>query len=820
MFLVAACKFRLRRMRLHAAAMLPTIRHVALLGVTLILPATVSPQTPDGILAESRAVLAQVDGKITHPGLKYPVEILHDRWGIAHIYAQNADDLFFAQGWVAAQDRLFQIDLWRRVGLGQTAEILGPSALPADRFARLIRYRGNIDAEWKSYSPDTKQIATAFTRGINAYIEHLGEKLPIEFQILGYRPAKWHPEDVLARMSGIVMSRNFVQEIARARLVAVVGVDKARQLAPTDPPVDYAPAPGLDLKDITSEILAGYQAAAKAIQFTPTPQKQAPTFFFESPVSASNNWVIDGSLSASGKPMLASDPHRAIAVPSLRYLVHLNAPGWNVIGAGEPALPGIALGHNERIAWGITIVGTDQADIYVEKTDPHDPTRYLVGDRWEKMEIVRERVTVKRAKDPVAMELRFTRHGPVIHQDTKKQLAFALKWAGSEPGGAAYLGGLAVSRAKNRAEFLKSLESWKIPSLNFVYADKDGDIGWVAAGAVPIRQKTHDGLLPVPGWNGQYEWQGYLPVMELPQSFNPERHWLATANHNILPKGYAHEIAYEWAPPHRFLRVQERLSEKKQFTLRDFESIQQDSVSLPGRALNKLVIEQMWSKLASALARWAAWDGNLSKDSPTAAWYALWLQEMNRRFYELPKLDKQTTEALRSLNGISYMLEQLEHATPLWFPTPSTESRDSFALSTLQIAFERGHKLLGANEDKWRWGKLHTVTFHHPLDTLGPDYAKAFNLGPVERPGDGNTPNNTRHDDNFQQIHGASYRHVFDLADWDQGRATSTPGQSGQPGSPHYGDLLPLWAEGQYFPLAYSRRKVEEVAAYRLTLTP
>ncbi len=794
------------------------------LGVAIILPQILSVQAADSISDKVRTVLAQLDGKIARSSLKNPVEILRDRWGVAHIYAQNADDLFFAQGWVAAQDRLFQIDLWRRVGLGQTAEILGPSALPADRFARLIRYRGDMEAEWKSYSPDTKQIAIAFTRGINAYIDHIGDQLPIEFQILGYRPAKWQPEDILARMSGIVMSRNFVQEVARARLVAVVGAEKAHQLAPTDPPVDYAPAPGLDLKDITSEILAGYQAAAKAIQFSPMPEKQAPTFFFEPPVSASNNWVIDGSLSASGKPMLASDPHRAIAVPSLRYLVHLHAPGWNVIGAGEPALPGIALGHNERIAWGITIVGTDQADIYVEKTDPADTTRYLVGARWEKMDIVREKVRVKAAKDPVEMELRFTRHGPVIHQDTKKHLAFALKWAGSEPGGAAYLGGLAVSRAQNRNEFLKALESWKIPSLNFVYADKDGDIGWVAAGAAPIRQKGHHGLLPVPGWNGEYEWQGFLPVKELPQSFNSERHWIATANHNILPKGYSHQIAYEWAAPHRFLRIQERLNEKKQLTLEDFQRVQQDSVSLPGRELARLVEklppfgEELVDKAVTILKKW---DGDLRRDSAAGVIYAALLRELIERLYPRAGADRRTTEALKSLTNISVMLAALEKPTPLYFNSISPElDRDKFLQTTFEIAVLRTARQLGTDVNQWRWGKLHTVTFHHPLEKLGPEYAKAFNLGPVERPGDANTPNNTRHDVNFQQVHGASYRHVFDVADWDQGRATSTPGQSGQPGSPHYGDLLPLWAEGQYFPLAYARAKVEEVTAHRLTLTP
>lgn len=777
--------------------------------------------TPKAIREKAQAVLAQLDGKLATAGLKAPVEIVRDRWGVPHIYAQNADDLFFAQGWVVAQDRLFQLDLWRRIGNGETAEILGDERLAGDRFARLMRYRGDMNAEWASYSPDTKRIATAFTRGINAYIDHVGDKLPIEFQVLGFRPKKWQPEDILSRMSGIIMSRNFVQEVARARLVAAVGDKKAQQLAPTDPAVAYTPFLGFDPADITKQILDGYVAATKPIQFGKAKDVSASREMgtFEA-LTASNNWAVDGSLSKSGKPMLASDPHRTIALPSLRYLVHLHAPGWNVIGAGEPALPGVALGHNEHIAWGITIVGTDQADIFVEQAKPDDDSQYLVGNQWKPMTIVREKIAVKGKSEPVEVELRFTRHGPVIHQDRKKHLAFALKWAGSEPGGAAYLGGLALSRARNRAEFLKGLECWKIPSLNFMYADVEGNMGWVAGGAIPIRPKGHHGLLPVPGATNDCDWLGYLPVKDMPQSFNPDRHWLATANHNILPKGYDKQISYEWAPPHRFLRIEQRLKEKKRFTLDDFQSIQHDSVSLPARTMNKLLEKTKWTQKVALWSGASAWDGSLSKDSPMAAFQALWLQEINRSFFERAGLDKETTDALRSLSTVSYLLEQLKRPTSLWFSGPVEENRDDFVLRAFQRAMERGQKLLGDNVQQWRWGKLHTATFHHPLENLGPAYAKAFNLGPVERAGDMNTPNNTRHDEKFNQVHGASYRQVFDLADWDQGRATSTPGQSGQPGSPHYDDLLPLWAEEKYFPLAYSRKKVDEVAAHRLTLSP
>jgi len=785
-----------------------SIRLAFLSGWLLLLMSTTAyPQeSADALLARAKTVLARLEGELQIRGLQEPVEILRDRWGVAHIYARNQHDLFFAQGVVAAQDRLFQLDLWRRVARGETAELFGQEGIEADRFARLVRYRGDMNAEWTSYAPDAQEIAAAFTGGINAYIDQLGTKLPIEFQLLGYAPQKWEPEDILGRMSGIIMTSNWQREVARARLIAGVGVEQARLLAPTDPPRDFAPADGLNVADITADIFQGYLAASRVLKFSPS-------------TTESNNWVASGKLSASGKPLLASDPHRALGLPSLRYLVHLHAPGWNVIGSGEPALPGVALGHNERIAWGFTIVGTDQADLYVEQVSPDDPRKYKVGENWEPMKVVRESIRVRGRAEPLELELRFTRHGPVIYQDEKKHLACALKWAGSEPGGAAYLGSLAVARAQNRQEFIRALEAWKIPCLNFVYADVDGDIGWVAAALTPVR-KGWDGLLPVPGAEGKYEWQGYLAAKDLPQTWNPPRGWLATANHNILPKGYPHEIAFEWAAPHRFLRIQQRLTAQQKFTLDDFRSIQHDNTSLPAVELQQVLQSvDLPQELAPFGKLLTEWDGVLSRECRAGPLYAVWLQELrNTMFADRVPADARLERS--DLRSITVLIDQLsEPQEPFWGSQPR-QRRDELVRATLAAAVARTKELLGPDPKQWTWGKLHTATFEHPLASLGPTYAKALNLGPVERPGDVHSPNNTRHDDTFRQVHGASYRHLLDLADWDRGLATSTPGQSGQPGSPHYGDLLPLWAEGKYFPLAYSRAKVEEVSRHRLVLRP
>ncbi len=763
--------------------------------------------TPGPLHKRASAALAQVEGEVKVAGLKEPVEVLRDRWGVPHIYARNADDLFFAQGFVAAQDRLFQIDLWRRAGVGETAEVVGKEGLRADRFARLLRYRGDMDAEWASYAPDARRIATAFTKGINACIDHIADRLPIEFQLLGARPKKWRPEDCLGRMSGIIMSRNFQTELARAELVAAVGAEKARRIAPTSPPREYAPAPGLDLAGIDRSILAGYNAALKA-----------PPFKLGG--DGSNNWAVDGTLSVSGKPLLASDPHRAITLPSLRYLVHLNAPGWNVIGSGEPGLPGVAIGHNERVAWGFTIVGTDQADLYVEETNPDDATEYRVGDRWEKMKVVREKAAVRGERRPAELELRFTRHGPVIHEDARRHRAYALKWAGGEPGGAAYLASLALDRAKDGRDFVAELKRWKAPSENMVYADVEGNIGWVAAALTPVR-KGWDGLLPIPGAQGAYEWQGFLPLRELPQAHNPASHFVATANHNILPAGYRPAVGYEWAPPYRFARIKERLGGKKKFTPEDFQAIQHDNTSLPGLALVRLLkaVDVQDQELQPYVELLAGWDGVLSVGSRAGALYGAWLGELLDGFYR-PHVPARLLDFAAARGGVPVMLAALERPDAAWFGDRPAEGRDRLLRATFRKAVGRVRKLLPGDEKEWSWGRLHTTTFRHPLSALGPAYAKAFDLGPVPRGGDAHTPNAATHNARFEQMSGATYRHVFDLADWDKGVATSAPGQSGQPGNPHYADLLPLWQKGDYFPLAFSRARVEQVTSHRLKLTP
>ncbi|MFN7928584.1 MAG: penicillin acylase family protein [Blastocatellia bacterium] len=344
------------------------------------------PTETSDVKTRAQSVLAQLSGTLTLRGLQKPVKVLRDEWGIAHIYAETQDDLFFAQGFVAAQDRLWQLDLWRRQGEGKLAEILGPSALERDKFARLLKYRGDLKKEYESYAPDAKAIITAFVRGINANIELSRDRLPIEFQLTKTQPDLWTPEACLSRMAGYVMTRNASTEVLRAQLVQAVGKDLVDELLETDPPHKLTIPAGLNLADINGEILRGATAAGSNVSFQQN--------------EGSNNWVIDGTMSATGKPLLANDPHRPINLPSLRYLVHLVGPGWNVIGAGEPALPGVAAGHNERVGFGFTIVGIDQQDLYVEELHPAPKRIQIQKGQWRKMRVSCANRSTSRAKRP------------------------------------------------------------------------------------------------------------------------------------------------------------------------------------------------------------------------------------------------------------------------------------------------------------------------------------------------------------------------------------------------------------------------------------
>lgn len=758
----------------------------------------------DQFAQKARAALSTTSGKLEIAGLQQPVEVLRDRWGVPHIYARNQHDLFFAQGFVAAQDRLFQMELWKRAGQGRLAEVLGPSALPRDIAARLLRYRGSMETEYQSYAPDTGEILTAFTDGINAYIRrHLapnGPGLPIEFQIAGFAPEFWHPEDCLTRMATLSVTGNAPEELALAQLVSILGAKKATALEDFDPPTTLDVPANEDLSGLSPSLISGFVGTDSHIEF---PQN------FE----GSNNWTISGKMTQSGKPLLANDPHRTIALPSLRYIVHLNAPGWNVVGATEPALPGVSIGHNEDIAWGLTVFPIDQEDLFLEELNPKNPDEYRTASGWATMRVKKEVFHVKGGKD-VVKELKFTVHGPVLWEDGKR--ALALHWVGAEPGTAPYLTGISVDRAHNWQQFLAAMARWKTPPENLVYADRDGNIGEQSAGLTPLRKKGN-GLLPAPGWAG-FEWAGFVPFSQLPRQFNPAREFIATANNKTIPENYPYKVGFAWSTD-RIARIEQVLNgardQNHMLGVEDMGALQNDVISLPAQDLMRALASTPAANEPSAKLL-IGWNGDLQMNSSAAALYELWVEHLLTAMVQQIAPD--------APQGAVYLGEDtlarlISHPSLDSFGDDPITTRDKIVRDTLAAAYAE-FQSRGTGSSPLTWGALHTILFRHSLDQLD-NLKSLLDVGPFARPGDGTTVDATwPAPQTFNQTGGASYREIFDLSDWENSVAVNVPGESGQPGSPHYADLAPLWRDGKYFPLAYSRDTVEKVAVDRLELLP
>jgi penicillin amidase len=776
------------------------------------------------------------------PGLYHSVEIFRDHFGIAHIYAQNEHDLFFAQGFNVARDRLFQLELWRRQATGTLAEIQGPRAFSHDLGARLLRFRGDIAHELSRYHPRGAQIISAFVQGINTFIElteREPKRLPLEFRVLGITPGRWSPEIVVSRHNGLY--RNVIQEVQNTRLVHVLGSDRARELLNLHPGRPrLLPDAALDLTLFREGMLEPYQSIRTLPRFQsadvlPAYRHQERKAAALGPgntiepltvdlscmkelCQGSNNWVIAGSHSFSGFPIMANDPHRVIKVPSLRYWVHLIAPGWNVIGAGEPALPGVSIGHNEREAWGFTIFAIDQEDLYVYEIDPLNPARYRYQGAWETMRSVRETIPLK-GQGAVEVDLKFTRHGPIIHENQAAHRAYALRAAWLEEGTAPYLASLRIDQARSWQEFREACRFFLAPSENLVWADVDGHIGWQAVGLAPIRQNWN-GLLPVPG-DGRYEWAGFLPALELPSLADPLKGWIATANQDNLPRDYRFAVGFRWADPFRFERIEEVLGSGRQFTVPDMMRLQQDELSIPARSLVPLLLSlrPREGRAKQAVEQLRSWNYVLDRASVPAAIYIAWERALKFRLWEVvvPKEARTAfpASALSTELSIRWLTDP-DHR----FGADPIAARDTLLRGALDQALNDLERRLGPEMDRWCYGQpgLKHVSLWHPLsDAVGPDLCGRLDLGPLPRGGSAHTVNSTSDDDN--QSTGASFRIIANTGDWDQSVGTNTPGQSGDPDSPQYRDLFEPWASGRYFPVSYSRGKVESVTEAKLILT-
>jgi len=774
------------------------------------------------------------------PGLEGPAEIRVDRWGLAHIRAAKPLDAFRVQGFNAARDRLWQLDLWRKRGLGLLAADFGPGYLAQDRAARLFLYRGDMAAEWAAYGPqDTQAIVTAFVDGINAFVELTETRpdlRPPEFSLTDTRPARWLPEDVVRiRSHGLV--RNVLSEVARARVLARAETREAGFLTDDlrkriNPPHDPSVPDGLDAANWPDDLLDDFRLATAPVGFTPERMaaqreeawdwtkvdahgavtrgpRAAPT----EPVEGSNNWVVGPSRTETGRPILASDPHRIYLQPSLRYAVHLTAPGLDVIGAGEPALPGISIGHNGHAAFSLTIAPMDQEDLFVCETDPGDPDRYRYEGDWAPIERVTETIPVRGGPDETVM-LGFTRHGPVIRETGGR--AFALRTVWSEPGAAAYLGSLAYLGATSPEAFGQALRHWSAPSVNQLYADVTGRIAWFMAGKAPVRP-VHDGLLPVPG-DGRYDWAGFHDPGALPHRIDPPEGYLATANEMNLPADFPAEtrkVGFEWAEPWRARRIQVVLDGQSRHSLADSRALQGDDISEPALRLAGLVraLPAVTDpNFDAAIALLTPFDGSLHENSAAAALIEVfWVRHLRPALLVALVPDARTRRLLPPGDTQS-LIERLADVVD-----PAT--RDGLLAETLGAAFRECRTRMGPDTGAWSWGRLHHARFAHPLSALRPD--SGWDIGPLAVGGAAASVMHAEYrTDTFQLTHGASFRMVVDVGDWDRSVFINVPGQSGDPGSPHYADLAPVWGRRDHVPMLYGRAAVETATETIITLSP
>lgn len=754
-------------------------------------------------------------------GLTAPVRMVLDKWGVPHIYATNTNDLYLGQGFNAARDRLFQLDLWHRRGLGTLSEALGSAYAGLDQGARSVLYRGDLAKEWAAYPPQAKEVATKFVAGINAYLDWLEKNpnaLPEEFRILGHRPAKWQPEDVVRiRHHGLVT--NAYYEALRALTVCAAGPEADAIRQNLEPARAITVPAGLDtcaVAEALDPLLNAYGAAVLPVTFDPATGKisvdKAP------PAQGSNNWAISAAKSATGRPVLADDPHRLMSLPASRYLAHLSAPGLDVIGAGEPMIPGISLGHNGTSAFGLTMFPADQEDLYVYQLDPNDHSRYKYGDGYESFRTVKEKLPVK-GEQPRDLTLSFSRHGPILHVDAQRHLAYGLRSVWLEPGTSPYFASLGYQTAQTAQQFGEALKKWGAPGANHVYANKAGQIGWLPGALVPKRPK-HDGLLPVPG-DGRYEWAGFYSGDDLPRSINPASGWVATANEMNLPPSHQKlGLGYDaWSDPYRYQRIAEVLGSKSKLSFEDSLKLQNDFLSIPARKITG-VLKSLTSddpKVKASLALLTGWDHVTGPDSAAAALFEPWFSK---------HLGPKFVQAL--LPGVTFiqrpdtqvLIQALENPEQ-FFGADGKAKRDKLLVDTLVSARAEVEQKLGADQAAWQWGKLQHTQFTHPLSPIVDEPTrKRLNVGPFPRGGASDTVNNSEYGNDFLHYGGASLRVVIDVGNWDGSKAVNAPGQSGNPADPHYKDLAETWRKGEYFPLLYSRAAVERNADRYLVLVP
>ncbi|HEY6804487.1 MAG TPA: penicillin acylase family protein [Pyrinomonadaceae bacterium] len=766
-------------------------------------------------------------------GLKDRVVIRRDERGIPYIEAKNDEDLYFAQGYATATDRLWQMDLFRRNARGELSEVLpnvpGSPALDQDKLHRTLGFGHVVDAEVAQAPPESKKLLEAYAAGVNAYIASLGPKqLPPEFQILGYTPKPWTPADSLlvVKIFFEALSNTWRLDLMREALNALPA-EKRAALLPEVSPIDVlvvgadtktkkataqlhsVPPPSRD----TIEVLAREEAISRAAL--------EQLGFYAEGLAASNNWVVSGKHTTSGKPLLANDPHLAPTAPPIWHMVHLTAPGLRVAGVTAPGLPGVIIGHNDRIAWGFTNVGPDVQDVYLEKFDPNNPTRYQTPAGWQEATIRHEQIKVRKgiadlSTDTITLDVTETRHGPIVLEREGKR--YALRWTALDPTKNKPDSAFALNRARNWKEFSQALESFTAPTQNIVYADVDGHIGYHAAGIVPIR-KSGDGSVTYDGSTDDGEWTNYIPISKLPQSFDPPSGIIVTANQRIVGTSYPYFLTHSWAQPYRARRIYDLLSQKPKLNADDFRRIQGDVYAIAGALFAKEVVKTLKpkltpsdEKLSATLSSLESWDGLVNAESRLAPLVAQWRIAFRSRVLTAA-LGNELVQNYQ-WNNFDTTLDWVIKEQPAgWLPKEFSSYADLYKASYDDAikALTRG---LGPDESKWTWGDLAKARFPHPL-AAAPLIGLQFTIQPFPQNGTGGLIGAT-----VNVGSAVSMRLIADPNNWDLTQHGISVGESGVPSSPHWKDQLDDWKAVTPRVFPFTEAAIAAATKETLTLTP
>lgn len=761
--------------------------------------------------------LPQTKGELQLQGLNAPVKIIRDRWAIPHIYADSLEDGLFAQGFVHAQDRLFQMELNRYTAQGKLSKLFGEMALDTDRTVRTFGFNRLGRTDWNNTHGELRDGILAYTAGINAFIFQKKTKLPIEFSMLSHRPEPWQPEDTMAFTRVMIwqLSHAWQGEIIRAEIAEKVGAEKAAELE-----INFPPGNPLTLP--------------KGIEFNaldPDGKLRETTGPFLDRGKGSNAWVVAPRRSETGNAVLCNDMHLALSLPSLWYQVHLNAgEDFHVTGVSLPGVPLVLVGHNKDIAWGMTLAFTDAEDLFVEQIDSKN--RYLYQDEWHEVTIVEEEIEVKGQAEPHLEKVMITRHGPIVSDVAGyPEQKVAISSMALRPI-QAFEGWFKLNKAKGWDDFVDAMRLIEAPQLNVAYADVHNNIGYWVTGVVPVRAKG-DGSVPIPGWSGVYDWVGEVPFDEMPHAFNPDQGYTITCNHKIVPDDYPHFLGNVWMNGYRAKRLTELIESGDRLSMTDHQKMQMDVKCLPGlelvSRLDGVTDPDLDVQLALRILR--EWDGYLTTTSIGGAMYEVVRYTLVRNLLD-PGLGEDLTNRLMGkgfhplLNHANefyghdtvILLRLLDNPDSWW--VKQAGGHDVVLSKSLKQAVEWLRDNLGPEEDEWSWGQIHHASFQHALSLQKP-FDQVFDRGPFSIGGDTDTPMQTAMHAEYPYDNRAwspTFRQIVDMGDLSRSLVIVPPGQSGHLASPHYDDLAQSWLEGDYILMLWTREQVEAEAVAKLIL--